>query len=633
MQRISSSLTGALRFHLRPRPMPPNIFYLRPLYSHRSPRVADDSNSAVTADEFSPDVEKLYRILRKFHIRPTKLDLALRDSGVSLRPGLLERVISRCGPATDLAISFFSWLSRRRPDLPPSAAAHRALLSSLTRARHFGASWALLDRMRRELPDALTTDVFVALIRRFAAARLVSKAVEVLDEMKAYGCTPDDYVFACLLDALCKNGSVKEAASLFRDMRDRFPPNLRHFTSLLYGWCRAGKLDEAKFILVQMREAGFEPDIVVYNTLLAGFAAADKMEDSYALLSEMRRKGCEPNVISYTTLIQALCTRESLDDAMRVFVEMRRRGCAPDVVTYNTLISGFCKSGRLHRAYEFLDAMDTMRMHGCVPNPSTYFPIFVAHELKEDLDKCFELMSRMSKAGCLLDLCIYNVVIRLACKLGESKRAVDIWNEMEASGLSPGLDTFVIMIHGFIDQNSLIEASGYFREMVARGVLSTPQYGTLKELLNSLLRAEKLELAKDVWTCIVSKGCTLNVYAWTIWIHALFSHKHVKEACSYCLDMMDAGLMPQPDTFAKLMKGLRKLYNRQLAAEITEKVRVMAAERNVTFKMYKRRGEMDLERKKQRARKTRRDSRQPRGCRRHNKANLLGPYGVKVEVI
>lgn len=198
-------------------------------------------------------------------------------------------------------------------------------------------------------------------------------------------------------------------------------------------------------------------------------------------------------------------------------------------------------------------------------------------------------MKSMSKGGILPDLGIYNIVIRLACKLGEMSQAITIWNEIESSRLSPRLDTFVIMVHGFVEQGSLIEACGYFKEMVGRGLFATPQYGILKDLLNSLLRAEKLELAKEVWGCIVSKGCELNVYAWTIWIHALYSNKHVKEACSYCLDMLDAGLMPQPDTFAKLMKGLNKLYNRQIAEEITEKVRKMAEERHVTFMMYKRR--------------------------------------------
>ncbi|ONK76169.1 uncharacterized protein A4U43_C03F24660 [Asparagus officinalis] len=204
---------------------------------------------------------------------------------------------------------------------------------------------------------------------------------------------------------------------------------------------------------------------------------------------------------------------------------------------------------------------------------------------------------------------------------------------MEASGLSPGLDSFVIIIHGFLGQNSLIGACKHFREMVGRGLLSTPQYGIMKDLLNSLLRDEKLELAKEVWGLIVSKGGKLNVYAWTIWIHALFAKKHVKEACSYCIEMMEAGIMPQADTFAMLMKGLKKMYNRVIAAEITEKVRVMAEERNVSFKMYKRRGVVDLVEKKKRKKKMERrkgkGSRGRAGGRGHSsrrRENVLSLY-------
>ena len=93
------------------------------------------------------------------------------------------------------------------------------------------------------------------------------------------------------------------------------------------------------------------------------------------------------------------------------------------------------------------------------------------------------------------------------------------------------------------------EACECFKEMVARGLFSSLQLGTLKGLLNALLRADKLEMSKAAWSCIVTNGCELNVYAWTIWIHALFLNGHTKEACEYCLDMMDAVVMPQPDTF------------------------------------------------------------------------------------
>ncbi|KAK1408475.1 hypothetical protein QVD17_40276 [Tagetes erecta] len=569
-------------------------------------------------DEFSGDVEKIYRILRKFHSRVPKLELALQESGVTVRSGLTERVLNRCGDAGNLGYRFFAWASKQ-PGYSHNHDVYKSMIKSLGKMRQFGAVWALIEEMRRENPQLITPQVFVVLIRRFASARMVKKAVEVLDAMPNYGCEPDEYVFGCLLDALCKNGCIKEAASLFEDMRVRFPPTIKHFTSLLYGWCKEGKLMEAKFVLVQMKNAGFDPDIVVYNNLLNGYAQAGKMVDAFDLLQEMRKKGCDPNATSFTILIQALCGQEKMETAMQVFYDMEKNGCEADVVTYTTLISGFCKRGKTQKGYELLDYMI---QKGHTPNQTTYLHILNAHEKKDELEECLELVNQMQKAGCYPDLNIYNTIIRLAFKLGEVKEGVRVWNQMEASGLSPGLDNFVNMIHGLIDQECFVEASEYFKEMVERGLFSSPQYGLLKDLLNSLLRGDKIELSKDVWSCIINKGCELNVYAWTIWIHALFAKGHVKDACAYCLDMMDAGVMPQPDTFAKLMKGLRKLYNRQIAAEITEKVRQMAAERKITFKMYKRRGERDLKEKV----KAKTDGRKRRARRRQwgsSKAGLI----------
>ncbi|KAK6944578.1 Pentatricopeptide repeat [Dillenia turbinata] len=531
----------------------------------------------------------VYRILRRFHSRVPKLELALQESRVVMRSGLTEHVLNRCGDAGNLGYSFFVWASKQ-----PGY-------------RH--SYEALIEEMRKENPQLISADVFVILMGRFTSARMVNKAIEVLDEMPKYGFEPDEFVFGCLLDALCKNGSVKEAAKLFEDMRIPFTPTLKHFTSLLYGWCREGKLMEAKFVLIQMKEAGIEPDIVVHNNLLSGYAIAGKMVDAYDLLGEMRTKGCEPNAASFTILIQALCSREKMEEAMRVFTEMRKSGCNADVVTYTTLISGFCNWGKLERGYELLDDMIEQ---GYTPNQMTYLHILSAHEKKEQLEECIKLVEEMKKIGCFPDLSIYNIFIRLACKLGEVKEGVRYWNEVEPSGISPGLDTFTILIHGLLGQGCLVEACEHFKEMVGRGLLSAPQCGTLKELLNTLLRAEKLEMAKDVWSCIMSKGCELNVYAWTIWIHTLFSNGLVKDACSYCLDMMDANVMPQPHTFAKLMKGLRKLYNRQIAAEITERVRKMAEERQATFKMYTRLGEGDLKEKV----KAKKDGRKRRARRR-----------------
>lgn len=75
------------------------------------------------------------------------------------------------------------------------------------------------------------------------------------------------------------------------------------------------------------------------------------------------------------------------------------------------------------------------------------------------------------------------------------------------------------------------------------------------------------------------KGCELNVYVWIIWIYVFFLKGYVKEVCFYCLVMMDVGVMFESSIFVKLMKGLRKFYNREIVVEIIEKVRKMVVDR------------------------------------------------------
>ncbi|KQK13412.1 pentatricopeptide repeat-containing protein At3g49730 [Brachypodium distachyon] len=529
--------------------------------------------------------ELAYRLLRRHSSDPQRLASALSASGLdATSPRLLDAVLRRCGAASSLALDYFNWCSPSLPS-PPLPSSLALLAKSFSRG-----SAAPCPSLLAPLPSSLlSSSILSPVLRRLPPPRILPFALSLLSSRPDHD---QPSLFLSLLESLSKTGHVAAAERLVEELQPRLPLSIRHYTALLYGWCRLGKLDEAKHVLARMKAAGVAPDVVVFNTLLAGFVAADRFEDAFELAREMERRDCPPNAVSYTTLMQGLGSRGRVDEVMRVFVEMRRKGCAPDSVTYGTLVSAFCKAGRLSQGYEFLDAMsrDALRV-----DPGVYLGFFVAHEKKEQLEECLELMERMRECRCPPDLGIYNVVLRLSCKLGETKQAMALWNEMENSGLSPGVDTFAIMVNGLVGQGSLVDACSFFKDMVGRGLFVAPQYGVLKDLLNALVRDEKLELAKDVWGCIVSRGCELNVGAWTIWIHALYAKKHVKDACSYCLDMLEAGLMPQPDTFAKLMKGLKKLYNRQIAAEITEKVRMMAEERHVSFKMYKRRGVKDLE--------------------------------------
>ncbi|KAL5570784.1 hypothetical protein UlMin_020381 [Ulmus minor] len=225
----------------------------------------------------------------------------------------------------------------------------------------------------------------------------------------------------------------------------------------------------------------------------------------------------------FTILIQALCKQEKMEEAMQVFVDMERNGCEADW-------------RKIERGYEILDSMI---QKGHTPDQMIYFHIMLKEEMK--------------KIGCIPHLNIYNTIIWLACNLGEVKQGVLLCNELILNGLSPGLDTFVIMIHGFLKQ-----------EMVDRGLLSAPQYGTFKELMNKLLQADKLEMAKDVWSGVVIKVTSVMC------LRGRYGFMH-------CFQMGNEG-------------GLFILFGHDGCHE-------NGCDRQMTFKMYKRRGERDLKEK------------------------------------
>ncbi|KAL4288418.1 hypothetical protein AHAS_Ahas19G0284200 [Arachis hypogaea] len=151
--------------------------------------------------------------------------------------------------------------------------------------------------------------MFVILMRKFASTRMVQKAIEVLDEMPNYKCEPDEYVFGCLLDALCKNGSIKETASHFEDIRYRFPPTIKHFTSLLYGdekdrlWTKCNLVQNFDLWVLQVKKVG----------------------GGYELLDRMIQQGLVPNQLTYHHLMLAHKKKKELEEYMELMNEMHKR--------------------------------------------------------------------------------------------------------------------------------------------------------------------------------------------------------------------------------------------------------------------------------------------------------------------
>ncbi|OVA02323.1 Pentatricopeptide repeat [Macleaya cordata] len=98
-----------------------------------------------------------------------------------------------------------------------------------------------------------------------------NSVIKLFDEMKVRECFPDELSFLAMLTACCNSGSVHEAEKWLNCMKSEhgMDPGLEHYTCLIGAMARAGQLEEAKILALNMP---FEPDAAVWRSLLSACA-------------------------------------------------------------------------------------------------------------------------------------------------------------------------------------------------------------------------------------------------------------------------------------------------------------------------------------------------------------------------
>ena len=66
-----------------------------------------------------------------------------------------------------------------------------------------------------------------------------------------------------------------------------------------------GRMEEARGLLEDMRQAGFRPDVRAYNILLKGHARDRGVASLQELFEDIKRAGLSPSGATYNTMVDA----------------------------------------------------------------------------------------------------------------------------------------------------------------------------------------------------------------------------------------------------------------------------------------------------------------------------------------
>lgn len=228
-----------------------------------------------------------------------------------------------------------------------------------------------------ELPQAFAPDsrIYTTLMKGYMEAGRVADTVRMLEAMrqqKDSSSRPDHVTYTTVISAFVKAGSMDRAREVVVEMaRSRVPANLITYNILLKGYCHQLQIDKAEDLIREMiDEGGIEPDVVSYNTLIDGCIQVDDCAGALTYFNEMRKRGIAPTKVSYTTLMKAFASSAQPKLAHKVFDEMLKDPRVKvDLIAWNMLVEGYCKLGLIE---EGKSVIQSMKENGVFPNVATY---------------------------------------------------------------------------------------------------------------------------------------------------------------------------------------------------------------------------------------------------------------------
>ncbi|XVE85382.1 hypothetical protein DITRI_Ditri17bG0086400 [Diplodiscus trichospermus] len=422
----------------------------------------------------------------------SEVDKVLQCVSIEVSPSLVVEVLKRLSNAGVIAMSFFKWAEKQK-GFKYNTESYNALIEALGKIKQFKLIWNLVNDMKSR--KLLNKDTFALISRRYARARKVEEAIEAFERMEEFGFKLETSDFNRMIDTLSKSRNVEKANKVFDKMKKRrFIPDIKSYTILLEGWGKERNLLRLDEVYREMKDEGFEPDVVTYGILISAYCKAKKYDRAIELFHEMEAKNCKPSPHVFCTLINGLGSEKRLSEALQFFERSNNSGFAPEAPTYNSLVGAYCCSMRIDDAFRVIDEM---RENSVGPNSRTY-DIILHHLIKarrtKDAYLVFQKMS--SEPDCKPTVSTYEIIVRMFCNEEQVDIAIQVWAEMKAKGVLPGMHMFSDLINSLCYENKLDDACKYFQEMLDAGI--RPPAKMFSNLKQALLDEGKKDVALNL---------------------------------------------------------------------------------------------------------------------------------------
>ncbi|KAJ7528052.1 hypothetical protein O6H91_16G084700 [Diphasiastrum complanatum] len=209
-----------------------------------------------------------------------------------------------------------------------------------------------------------------------------------------------------MIAACARNGHCKEALNLFNQMQAYgFKPDEVTFVSSLDACASLADLETGKKIHVAIIDSGYDRLVPLGNALVNMYGKCGCLQQARRVFGQMPHW----NVISWNSIIVAYAQNGHGKEALQLFHEMQYRGVKPDQITFLSLLGACSHMGSVFDGRHYFQSM--IQDHGIVPRLEHYVCMIDLLGRAGNLDEAENLITNLPVANevsawlCLLGAC------------------------------------------------------------------------------------------------------------------------------------------------------------------------------------------------------------------------------------
>lgn len=386
-------------------------------------------------------------------------------------------------------------------------------------------------KMSGVLPDGY---VFPKVLKASAQLLCLETGIRLHKDVIVCGCSLYLEVCNSLIDMYGRCGEFICLRKVFDEMVGR---DLLSWNLMISAYVSNGMFELGLEILNFMRLNGFEPDVVTLNTIMDGYCRTGRFDEALRIFEHIE----EPNIISWTVLISGYSRIGQHELSLQVFEDMRKRGILlPDLDCLSSALVSCRHLGALLCGKEIhgygIKMMDMCSFYGSA-GPAL-LTLYSKCCRSRDAMNIFELMDKS-------DTVTWNAMILGFVDLQLGHMAVECFSEMQRMGIKNDQTTLCTVLP-VCDLRCGKQVHAYIRRRYSN--YTVPVWNALVHMYS---KCGCIGSANTVFSNMFVR----DLVSWNTMIGGFAHHGLGEAALQFLEEMKNLGVCPSPVTFTSVLSA------------------------------------------------------------------------------